>query len=368
MKSTFYIFLFIIIVLSIFLDTRIVTLYQYFVFGFFAALFLIGSLSAGVKIRKGINLYPAMMFFLWIYGVVVGLLNENKTSFVLSNFAGLSLYATYYIMPRNIDPGKIFKVILFGVIIAQIVAWLNFDPNNLRKLASDVSFSTARSYIDGTLILSLGLISVYLYFVRNLSYLGFSIVTLIVPIMSKGFLLAFISLVFSIFILKKNKSLIIFLAGACFLILLLTSQDFIYSIYSGYAFEFSEQSIRFEQITGLTREFNFWGNGLGALVPENLLRRGSYQDSYSAEITYLNLIHKLGAASLILFCFYGHTLYIIFKNISRNNNLYVNVFCLGLMMYLVVGLGNPMLISPLFILIHMVVLMMISSSKRNIDL
>ena len=70
------------------------------------------------------------------------------------------------------------------------------------------------------------------------------------------------------------------------------------------------------------------------------------------ELSYLNIIHKLGVFSMALFLYYLSTIILIVYRILHRKYLISSYFCFGLMAYLIIGVGNPILLSSTAIILH----------------
>ena len=72
------------------------------------------------------------------------------------------------------------------------------------------------------------------------------------------------------------------------------------------------------------------------------------------ELSYLNIIHKLGVLSMALFLYYLSTIILIVYRILHRKHLISSYFCFGLMAYLIMGSGNPILLSSTAITLHVI--------------
>lgn len=110
--------------------------------------------------------------------------------------------------------------------------------------------------------------------------------------------------------------------------------------------------VRREQAAALLSDLQIFGRGLGAPV------RGNERDpgGYGFEHNYLNLVHKFGIFALVIFAIYATTLariaFAARRFRSRHCALASAAFAAGLIM----GLGNPMLMSPVMVTLHAIVL------------
>ena len=111
------------------------------------------------------------------------------------------------------------------------------------------------------------------------------------------------------------------------------------------------------------KELTFFGKGWGAVYEIPFLRFRN-DSGYSSELSYLNLIHKIGFFAIIYFKFYLWTFYQIFKTKISNNLDQINtsLFSLGLITYLFLSLGNPILFAPAFVFMHVLSLHILNKS------
>ena len=108
-------------------------------------------------------------------------------------------------------------------------------------------------------------------------------------------------------------------------------------------------SLRATQSGYLIKEFSVLGAGLGTPLQSGYVRD---QTGYGFELTYLNIIHKLGLFSVALFGYYFATLALLFYRIFHRKFLLGSFLSLGLMGYLIVGAGNPLLLSAAAVALH----------------
>ena len=109
--------------------------------------------------------------------------------------------------------------------------------------------------------------------------------------------------------------------------------------------------IRYEQFRQLVSDWRFFGRGLGAPISSGYARPGEFK--YGFELSYINLIHKLGVVALAYFGFILYSIYkVAFSSISPQEK-YVAFSCLC---YLVPSLGNPILFAAQLVLLHVLAL------------
>lgn len=115
------------------------------------------------------------------------------------------------------------------------------------------------------------------------------------------------------------------------------------------------QSIELRRAQGrhLKDEIEIFGSGLGAGLKSGFKRdvRG-----YGFENTYLNIAHKFGIFSALILFAYLYTSFLIYKGFSKNE--YYNFSAISTTFFggLIVALGNPIIFSPSFIMMHVITL------------
>lgn len=112
-------------------------------------------------------------------------------------------------------------------------------------------------------------------------------------------------------------------------------------------------AIRYEQMNYLIDDLTFLGKGLGAGLSTGYERDGM---GYGFELVYLNLIHKVGIFSILIFYSYCLTLYRAIKNLYRGYNMRYSATALGAMCFLFPSVGNSYLLSPVAVVLHCVAL------------
>lgn len=331
----------------------------------------------------------------WVIGVFVGVYNGVDWKYVFSNFFGLSLYVLlplFFIIKPELN--VLVKVIVFATIVQFIYGLIfvfdKFYLNSGVYFDDGLSLSTLRSsYSIGYLVGFSVMFSVLAYKVFGLksiqttlldstskillkssTLLFISLFLVVVPAMSKGYLLVtvliilFITLVIVYFAIIYSK---ISYGTVVFFLILIFSFSYILENYFDlilYTFSTSETSnnVRAEQAKYLINEFSFWGSGLGSSLDSGYKRD---ETGYGFELTYLNIVHKLGVFSSFLFITYLLTVFLGLKNIFHNRYVLESFFALGLMAFLVVGAGNPILLSPLAVFFHMLAIYFLLTCSRD---
>ncbi len=110
--------------------------------------------------------------------------------------------------------------------------------------------------------------------------------------------------------------------------------------------------LRREQAAAIIADLHLLGRGLGAPV------RGDRRDpgSYGFEHNYLNLLHKFGVFALVIFSVYAVTLARMVRLASGFRTRHRVLASTALVSGLIMGFGNPMLMSPVTVTLHAIVL------------
>ena len=327
------------------------------------------------------------IFISWVYGVLIGLINFNELGSIFRNFFGLNLYL---LMPVffTLKPKKkhLYVAVAAGCAIQCVIALYEFYQVGF-VFNPMGSISSSRFFYSVGLITAIPFFSYYLsrfLFPRQFSpfeekatsvYFDLSLALLlsffiIFPPASKGFILAWIfALLYVVglylwsYIFKGRVTVRgLWFLLVLFLVLMLIS----YHFYDLIAFSFSDQDVsnaeRNDQFHLILEDFNFIGHGLGALLSSGYVRD---ETGYGMELTYLNLIHKLGLVSIFLFLSYLCTYYLAIKIGLNNKRIYESCFAFGGMGFSIIGAGNPLLLSPAAVTLHCVVMYILLSENSN---
>lgn len=320
-----------------------------------------------------------LIFISWLLGVLIGLINGVDPKNVFRNFFGLVLYLIFPIM-LIVSPSiksLIIMIFLSGIIQMCYGFQRSYDLIlNPALFYIEMSVSEMRSFYNPGFIVIFPLFVVGVagqllskkYYSYNYGKLVsalsnsmiFSILTalaLIVPAMSKGYILAtillllmivFISIRYSIGAYRIHKHIIalFFLFGI--LLYVLPSNFYDYMIYT-YSSQEESNYIRSEQFGYIVSDLKIFGNGLGSSLGTGYERDPS---GYGFELTYVNIVHKLGVLSIFLFSSYLITIFIAAIRILRKVYVFESIFVFGLMGYMIVGAGNPLLLSSSAVVLH----------------
>lgn len=106
---------------------------------------------------------------------------------------------------------------------------------------------------------------------------------------------------------------------------------------------------RYAQLYELLSDLSIEGQGLGAVIPGGYNRNQNLP--YGFELSYINILHKLGIVGIIVLFLYLNTFILIYRNIKRGEYLY-SALALGCVCYLFPGIGNPVVFAPNCVVLH----------------
>ena len=365
------------------LNSRVLYI-TFFVIAALAVVMVIVNKSILIPKNNTIDFIILSLLFVWLYGVIVGLLNGNDIVNIVSNFAGLLLYSLYYAFHvLRIDHIRIVKAILLASLISLFfgfvtgVCYIVFSE-------SLVSLLNTRIIIFGNMMTY---IIIYAWSLANLispsplvdplfrqlklskkkavSLLIISILTILFS-WSKGFLLSMIVVTLIIFLLMYKRYLfrtimhekaLYFYTTIIFMLLFIMLTGYIDLFTSIFDKSDISNQVRLYQLTYLINDLTLFGNGAGALIQD-------YENnSYGVEMVYVNIVHKYGLIST--FIFLGIVLTVAKILLKFRFSFLLMSILFSFMMYLLPSLGNPILLAPLSVILHVVVLYTMSCLEKK---
>jgi len=356
------------------------------------------------------DLIPLFMITIWFYGFLLGFYLENNKVFIISNFAGMVTYLFYYIMILSrLSKEKVFgfvcyaaTIVAVSTIILKILQVLGIGNDGFVEaifgnIRGGTSTGHERIYFVGQVsifvllgitfgrfferekyIKSFDLFNYKIFKIFRFRNVVASIILFLVIFYSlfiipasKGFILGGIVMIL-IYTLSTMKLLFINLRIKKYililpLIILLTAvfalklniDRVATSIFSA---EDISNVLRFEQAYLLLDNINFYGNGLGAVLPFGYSR--NLDLPYGFEVIFVNVFHKFGVFAVIILICYMYSIFIglkcIFKKNNPNYNYHIAAF--GGLFFLFPSLGNPILFNPQVVLIHCVSLYLLKEN------
>ena len=324
----------------------------------------------------------------WVYGVTLGFIYGNPSSNIVRNFFGLTLYIfTPLFLSARLSTKSLINCLAAGGCIQALWGFYAIaSTGGLRQKLEVGGLADFRSIYSTGFLVIFPLFSIIvaanlfprqqlnpvlsdslLKILRNpLSLIAITF-ALIVPAMSKGFVLAavliggLIGCAAGVSILERLR--IGVPALATFLMISLTAAvaapiawPLLNDSFAGHEVS---NAVRGEQVSFIAAETSWLGKGLGARLTSGYARD---EAGYGFELTYLNIIHKLGIASLPLFVLYGGTVIFALHLVFSRAHRVEGAAALGAMAYLIVGIGNPVLLSATAVALHLVALALIQNS------
>lgn len=370
------------------------TIYSYMIFGGVTCLIILECIvktKGSFSIQKKYTYNIILVIFLWLYGVLVGIVKDNQIGFIFRNFAGMLLYANYFLL--HVTKAKREKLIRTIIYIGVFVCVCVLAARILYEFigAPDIYYTETLRWLTGKIEGNDGiytrvsirlttesalfpLLAICLYNVlfqkkkKVLYFLIFMLISLeIVWIRSDGYMLAYLVLL-SAFLFgmicdcKKNSFHILLLALICcgLLVTIVVKNEFILSLFKKFfTSEDTGNSIRYNQIRTISKEISFLGNGLGATF-ETVNKQKEFP--YAIEVIYLNIIHKFGFMSILYFGLLIKNLIHCIKNIKDGIALFDTYVCVGLMCYIIIAIGNPVLFAPQNVVMHTIALYLLEKS------
>jgi hypothetical protein len=334
---------------------------------------------------KLIDLVAIILLFSWIYGVSLGIIKSNNLEGVVRNFAGLLFYLVYFFMVfSGITRSKLLTVLVRASIVYLIISLAlgvsNFLNNELIAFdehgasALRLYFSTGQLILIPTLFIFLSGSSVVLRsdfdrlaIVKRNNFLIAGIILSLIFSGGKGFYLELISLsvlFFSLFFLRFiTKGMLGFWSFFWLVTFAVFGLYFINEIISIVlslgAMEFDASHPRVVQGKALIEDFTLFGKGLGGTVPN--YSRDSL--GYGFELSYHNIVHKFGVISLLIFSSFLLPIFYSLYNIFFRPNRVYSYLPLIFMLYLLPAWGNPMIFTPVSVILHCFALYFIRRDK-----
>lgn len=330
----------------------------------------------------------------WLIGAIVGTIYGNLVGNIFRNFFGLLLYVTFPLLkmtkPRF---SAVYATILAAAIVQICFALSNTKIDNFDYYA----FAAAGSISDFRSSYSSGFVTIFPLFYLSLSFAAspnmlkqskfplkrliankifFTItaICLIFTPLSKGFIsacllyLAFAAIVAFVQGKRSGYSRATIILACAILVTPVyyyIPSDMVDLFTLSFSGKETGNNIRIDQYDYLVAELAWFGKGLGATLASGYSRD---DNGYGFELTYVNLVHKLGIFVIPLFLSYFVTVFQAMKNLLGKSFRESNVLALGLVGYLVVGIGNPILLSTTSVLLHCMAMYLLTHSETEIKI
>lgn len=333
-----------------------------------AILFLLGINN--LNIRTTNDRYPILMLFVYFIGLVLGILYKYPMHDIISNHAGVVCYLVYYSLPKHSYDYKnmVARIVVLSSIVmcifvplAHMFYKLHFDTfwpiSNIKYTKSTDSLLAPFMYLVFVLeIISLNGMIFKKGIVKKVVYISCFLISLYVVIFANNMSafklggVIFIFLYVYLLLLVNNNKRMLFILLLFLAIYIIVDFNFDLFINNVFSSEDMGNFKRLYQFGLVKRRFKFWGNGHGS----PLVYRVSFRDYnlYGVEVSFLNIIDKYGAFSLIMFYVYYKSIFGLIKKMTQNLDFESGILSICLMGYLIIGLGNPVIFSSYAVLLH----------------
>lgn len=332
------------------------------------------------------------LFALWLYGIIIGVWNNNPLAFILRNNAGMFVYILILPLIIFLTPKRAVRILYASGVLVMLATLIIKTGEQAFGIEADTPWLES---IFGPIVGAGGVrwgrvffytqylvcVPLCVSFARLLNdvrisekmralfvFLPALYVTIIVS-MSKGIQLAVLfSLIFSLCVyLCKGRwktfwGLII--PGVLMLLMgyvgLVPNNAFAKTFFS--ADDVSNLG-RFEQVRYLVESTTWVGQGLGATI-EGYRRAEGLE--YGFELSYLALFHKFGILGLLLLFAYAWTLLSILQQVQSGRLSRTQGVALGAgMSFLMPAIGNPGLFSVQEVVTHTVIMAALANAPRS---
>lgn len=386
-----------------------IALFAFWATNFTTAIYYIVFLFLSFFVICRILLNPFLIFYsaqdkiaisfilVWIYGIILGLIRGNPIQYVCANFAGMICYMSYfYFVQFKCKLYQLTKIVLLCGIILSLYSIIRLFSFLLGfNISADVGISSTgqlRVYFS-TLSIVYALLGGSFYLLLNrkikvpflflnkswivFAYFILAIFALFFVASSKGFMLGGLFIIGIIPLCLYIRSLIHGrinpnLFGILFLFFIIVVALFYFDYFSiienMFDGEDSSNSVRYEQLVDILNDCSFIGRGLGASVP-NVVR--SEEGPYGFELTFINLIHKFGFLSIILFFNWIYMFTKLIQFVFLRKSTFYSIIALSSLGYMFPSIGNPLLMHPSLVILNCLTLYfikIIDYSEKNICL
>jgi len=328
-----------------------------------------------INSRYSPSRYPAVYILVFGFGIIVGFTRGNDPALIFHDFLGTLLFALYYVLFYFLPQQRtvMVKLIVRLSYLATIEMAISLFQYKMGSVygwplsAMDVNrYTQSVTSVIEILVIVCGMISIWNVLEHNSCILLnaiFAIISFWIVVLGNdrgGYLLAYsFSAIFLIipYVISKGRgnyhNLIIVLCG-CFLVFVsfaiiqLTKDDSIYHrIFDMNDWGNRIRLIQFKMVFGRLRLF---GNGLGALYTKDYLNN---RMGHVIEVSYLDIIDKYGLLSMPIFVGYIKDYWKNVKVLSqRRGDGKRAIVSLGLLSYLLVAVGNPVLYLAYNVICH----------------
>lgn len=334
-------------------------------------------------------LTPAAIFGAWVYGVISGFLHGNEVEYVVTNFLGLAFYPAFYgLLASRVTPRQMILCVFAAASVYFVYGgWVLLvsllEGSYFTDFADSISDYRVL-YVSPTLYLVPFIAMALLrlsgatrpvpdaywnaalpsWATGNLFLLAATVVFVFLS-MSKGFIAVVAGLVVICGLLvvrdsltsPKARHIAFFFLAALAVYMLVLSDLYEFLIFSFSSSEVSNAT-RSEQLGYLLDEISLLGAGLGAVLMSGHVR--TPDAPYGFELTFFNIIHKLGWMAIPLFVGYLLPLIDGLRNIfTRTGSAMMGGFLIGGISFIIPGYANPLLLATNFVMLHCICLFVV---------
>lgn len=329
-----------------------------------------------IREKNSLSIIPILMFFIWGYGIVRGLINGNYIGYIIKNNAGILIYIFFYVLInadiKMINISKLLEDFSSLIIIITFIGFVIINYAPLPMISKYLEIPILNCIQIGSAI---GKYQPVLHYGRDLIYICYGC-TLWDFLDGKGIvnksLFKLLFVIFVVFVVMKSGGAeLAIIMNTIFIVLSFVGKKmdrknlllifsslligityFIYKNINPFLPIFSKadagNSVRYNQIDYCIKNMTFLGKGFG--VDFSDIGR-----KYMIEISYIDLLYKIGIFAIIVFVIHLITVFKAFIYMKTNHNRYA-VIPICSMSFLYTSLGNNGLFHNNNVLINVIVL------------
>ncbi|MDG1709832.1 MAG: hypothetical protein P8H05_01450 [Schleiferiaceae bacterium] len=319
--------------------------------------------------------FPALLVLGWVYGASRGTVLNNENVFV--NNAGILIYLTYFFIERNsLNVGQLKKLLVNVFLASAIYYLLVLGPDTLLQVKiSKLGVRQGGYTVSGIVTASILPLLFYntIFSTRNRLLIKnkyknyFLLMTFLFIILllvaSKGVYLSILFTLVILFFFTQGKTKTLISVIGLFLIYLSIKWKYGIDASKFVILSNSDEgnSMRYDMLAATWDELTMLGKGWGAKFQASVLAKRDIS-GYSSELSYQNLIHKIGLVALLFFAFYGWLFVWIIKLVNNKKDAIrgTGLISLGMVTYLFTAIGNPTLFAPAYVFMTVIVLHLIN--------
>lgn len=346
-----------------------------FMFAYFI-LYLFFAKRITVPRVKAWNIALSMVF-IWIYGMIVGIVSGNNPTYIFRNFAGMLLYVFFLFLYSSKLRTETLEKLLLGLSVFSCLLTI-FGYMTAIKMQMSVIFSipVLNSFSPGY--------GVY-YDSSNLMYIAYAYSLYMLLIMKKIKIRYLIMVALDLFASTVCMDVSAFVLGVLVfagLMLVLAFQKktasrkvettiiiiFVLLCFVGpilFNAFFSDSDMgnarRWNQIEYVIGNFKVFGHGLGATYSSDI---GS---EYAIEAIFLDIFYKFGIFALVIIYSYVYTIIEAIRIVLWSKKNPYSVIPLACMGYLFLGLSNPVIFAPASVILHCCSMLLIIRFRRMVE-